>query len=131
MIKSSEGSSYWTPTMLTQAIAGIWFAGSHQPWINLHFVFLELCNRPDYADLLRREIAAHSSLDVTTITLLPLLDSFINECLRLNPLDEMGIRRKALEPFTFSNGGPSLGGRYCLRLRLRYLAQHGQIPFSA
>lgn len=95
--------------MLTQAIAGIWFAGSHQPWIvsqpptttlptthqptnrliqNLHFVFLELCSRPTYADLIRREIAAQPSLDVATLSQLPLLDSFIKECLRLNPLDE-------------------------------------------
>ena len=33
MIEFSKESSYWNPNTLIQAIAGIWFAASHQPWI--------------------------------------------------------------------------------------------------
>lgn len=33
MIVASAESSYWTHTALIQAIIGIWFAASHQPWI--------------------------------------------------------------------------------------------------
>ncbi|KAL9123111.1 MAG: hypothetical protein Q9187_000340 [Circinaria calcarea] len=108
MIEFSKESSYWDPNTLIQAIAGIWFAASHQPWINLHFVFLELCNRPEYVQLLRDEIDSAKSLDYAEITKLPILDSFIKEAVRVNPLDKMSIRRKAIKPFTFSNDGPHL-----------------------
>ena len=33
MIQASKDSEYWTPNTLIQAIVGIWFAASHQPWI--------------------------------------------------------------------------------------------------
>ncbi|MCJ1248353.1 hypothetical protein MMC30_005570 [Trapelia coarctata] len=104
LIESSRESSYWTPDLLIQAIIGIWFAASHQPWINLHFMFLELCTRPEYVRLIRDEIDAQECLDYTHISKMPILDSFMKESVRLNPLDTMSIRRKALKPFTFSDG---------------------------
>ena len=33
MVDASKESDYWTPNALIQAIVGIWFAASHQPWI--------------------------------------------------------------------------------------------------
>lgn len=106
MAEASEESSYWTPIAVIQALLGIWFAASHQPWINLHFVFLELCGRPEYIELIRSEIcAAKDRLDHETICQLPILDSFIKESVRLNPLDKMGIRRKAIQPFVFQSTG--------------------------
>ena len=89
---------------------------------NLHFAFLELCARPADAELLFGEIQAAGPLDYNKIIQLPLLDSFIKESIRSNPLDKselryytcymtltvsvVGVRRKALKPYTFSNGGP-------------------------
>lgn len=87
LIASSRESSYWTPDRLIQAIIGIWFAASHQPWINLHFMFLELCARPAYIPLLRAEVLAQESLDYAHISAMPILDSFMKESVRLNPLD--------------------------------------------
>lgn len=105
-MEASEESSYWTPITVAQALLGIWFAASHQPWIvgvlgtqrfeerlnrkqNLHFVFLELCTRPEYVELIRSEIhGIEDRLDHETICQLPLLDSFIKESVRLNPLDK-------------------------------------------
>ena len=55
---------------------------------NLHFVFLELCARPDYADMIYGEIQSVKRLDYDSITNLPILDSFIKETARLNPLDK-------------------------------------------
>ncbi|KAL9124411.1 MAG: hypothetical protein Q9217_006253 [Psora testacea] len=72
----------------------------------LHFIFLEICARPDYADMLRKEISSIERFGYETITHLPILDSFIKEAVRLNPLDKLAVRRKALQPFTFSHGGP-------------------------
>ncbi|KAL9074039.1 MAG: hypothetical protein Q9157_004529 [Trypethelium eluteriae] len=116
MIKLSEGSTYWTPDVLMQAVVGIWFAASHQPWVNLHCVFLELCERPEYIGILREELASSGDLNYKTLTELPILDSFAKESARLNPLDRMGIRRKALKPFQFGNGGPLVptGGVVCV-----------------
>ena len=106
LIEASKDSSYWTDDALIQAIIGIWFGVSHQPWIvrpckhgicrkrlkfqhqNLHFVFLELCSRPEYVKLIREEISYQESLDYNGLSNLPILDSFIKESVRMNPLDK-------------------------------------------
>ena len=54
---------------------------------NLHFIVLELCLRPELVELLRQEIERQEKLDYATISTLPILDSFIKESVRLNPLD--------------------------------------------
>ena len=69
---------------------------------NLH----ELCRHPEYISLLRSEISSQVALDYKTIESLPLLDSFMKEVSRMNAFDSVNVRRKALKPFTFSNGGP-------------------------
>ena len=113
MMEASKESSYWTPIAVVQALLGIWFAASHQPWIvcnaacvlvqtliqiqNLHFVFLELCSRPEYIELIREEIKeVEDRLDCETVCRLPLLDSFIKESVRLNPLDKSESKPKFL-----------------------------------
>ena len=104
MIEASTESSYWTHTLVIQATLGIWFAASHQPWIvrshqsivlsatdgekNLHFVFLELCARPEYTAMIRQEIQSIDKCDLRGINSLPILDSFIKEPVRVNPLDK-------------------------------------------
>ncbi|KAL8762520.1 MAG: hypothetical protein Q9184_001480 [Pyrenodesmia sp. 2 TL-2023] len=75
---------------------------------NLHFVFLELCARPEYTTMIREEIQSIDKFDLEGLNRLPILDSFIKEAVRANPLDKMGIRRKALRPYTFSDGGPDV-----------------------
>jgi len=54
---------------------------------------LEICTRPDYADILRREISSVEDFNYKTITHLPILDSFIKEAVRLNPLDKCTLSR--------------------------------------
>ena len=54
---------------------------------NLHFIVLELCLRPEFVELIRLEIERQEKLDYETISTLPILDSFIKESVRLNPLD--------------------------------------------
>ncbi|KAL9121511.1 MAG: hypothetical protein Q9187_001931 [Circinaria calcarea] len=106
MTELSKGSNYWTPKVLAQALLGVWFAAAHQPWMNLDFVLLELCTRPEYIEILRTEVGDPTNLNYTNLEKLPFLDSFIKETVRVNPLDTLAIRRKALKPFTFSGGGP-------------------------
>ena len=140
MLEASAESKYWNHSLIIQGILGVWFAASHQPWIvsvasnssvlllrwcqNLHFVFLELCARPEYVEMIYQEIRAAGNLDYESIDRLPILDSFIKESVRVNPPDKsklscqftstlltsrsVGIRRKALKPFRFSHGGPQV-----------------------
>ncbi|KAI4224898.1 MAG: hypothetical protein L6R36_004324 [Xanthoria steineri] len=109
MIDASRDSSYWTPNIVVQALIGIWFAAAHQPWVNLDFAFLELCQRPEYIDLIRHEISSKATLDATTISNeMPVLDSFLKESMRLNPMDDLAIRRKSLSPYTFRSGTPHI-----------------------
>ncbi|KAF7165201.1 hypothetical protein CNMCM5623_009467 [Aspergillus felis] len=105
MSEMVEGNDYWSPDVLSQSLLGIWFAASHQPWMNLDFILLELCARPEWQTILRKEIGDFSAYDYERLEKLPLLDSFIKETIRMNPLDTLAIRRKALEEFTFSDGG--------------------------
>ncbi|KAK2615929.1 hypothetical protein N8I77_002650 [Diaporthe amygdali] len=116
MTELADDSDYWNPELLSQSLLGIWFAASHQPWMNLHFIILELCARKEWQVSLRQELEQHLPLDYETLEQLPLLDSFIKETVRLNPLDTLAIRRKALEPYTFSNGTLSVpkGATVCV-----------------
>lgn len=87
MTEMTATSDYWNPELLSQSLLGIWFAASHQPWMNLHFVILELCARQEWQVLLRQELKQHVPLSYETLERLPLLDGFIKETVRLNPLD--------------------------------------------
>ncbi|KAI0853766.1 cytochrome P450 [Daldinia vernicosa] len=116
IIALTSGSEYWNADLLSQSLLGIWFAASHQPWMNLHFVILELCARKEWQSKLRQEIEQHVPLDYKDLEQLPLLDGFIKETVRCNPLDTLAIRRKALEPYTFSDGSLSVpsGATVCV-----------------
>ncbi|KAK6955952.1 hypothetical protein Daesc_003599 [Daldinia eschscholtzii] len=116
MTTLADTSDYWNPELLSQSLLGIWFAASHQPWMNLHFVLLELSTRKEWQNALREEIARHGPLDYKGLEELPLLDGFIKETVRCNPLDTLAIRRKALEPYTFSDGSLSVpsGATVCV-----------------
>ncbi|KAL8862411.1 MAG: hypothetical protein Q9178_001420 [Gyalolechia marmorata] len=76
---------------------------------NLDFAFLELCQRPEYLDLIRKEVANTATLDVKSISNeMPILDSFLKESMRLNPMDDLAIRRKSLSAYTFRSGTPHI-----------------------
>ncbi|KAI1379887.1 putative cytochrome P450 [Hypoxylon crocopeplum] len=116
MSELTTESDYWSPDLLSQSLLGIWFAASHQPWMNLHFILVELCMREDWQARLRHELEQEAPLDYKRLERLPLLDSFIKETVRFNPLDKLAIRRKALEPYTFSDGTVSVpnGATVCV-----------------
>jgi cytochrome P450 len=118
MATLSESSSYWTsPAMSAQNMLGLWFAASHQPWMNLNFILMEVCARKDWQKAIRQEIEANAPLnDYKTLDELPLLDSFMKETVRLTPLDTMAIRRKAVHPYNFSDGTGSVpqGATVCV-----------------
>lgn len=87
MSELTQGNDYWTPEVLSQALMGMWFAASHQPWMNLDFMILELCARPEWQVILRNEIEEYGTYDYETLEKIPLLDSFMKEIVRINPID--------------------------------------------
>ncbi|KAL4976056.1 cytochrome P450 [Aspergillus desertorum] len=105
---SEPKRSYWTPETLSQSVLGLWLAASHQPWVNLHAILLELCVRPEWQDALCKEAHEHQGDLASRIDQLPLLDSFMRETVRFNSLDKAAVRRKALTDYTFSSGSPAV-----------------------
>ncbi|KAJ6021161.1 cytochrome P450 [Penicillium herquei] len=98
MITETESKrGYWSPEAVCQAVMGLWFAASHQPWVNLYMFIYQLCVCPEWQGILREEIQSNGNrLDIDSIDDLPLLDSFMRE---------FAIRRKAMENYTFAYGG--------------------------
>ncbi|KAI0186876.1 cytochrome P450 [Xylaria flabelliformis] len=129
----TKSSDYWNPTLVSQSLLGIWFAASHQPWMNLHFIILEISMRKDWQTAIRQELEQSFPLDYKHLEQLPLLDSFIKETVRFNPLDTLAIRRKALEPYTFADGSLSVpaGATVCVSAYdLMHDAQSYPDPYS-
>lgn len=152
MTEMTDDSDYWDPELLSQSLLGIWFAAAHQPWMFLDFILLELCARPDWQSAIQEELDTLAPSNYHELEKLPLLDSFIKETIRLNPLDQCkssipenestdiglmfmtdAIRRKALEPYTFQSGAPSVpkGGTACVSAYdLMHDTQHYPSPDS-
>ncbi|QLI65112.1 Cytochrome P450 monooxygenase BOA4 [Metarhizium brunneum] len=61
---------------------------------------------PEYVDILREEIeqTGWEAFDKAGGQILPLMDSFLKESARLNPIESVSTRRKVLKPFHFSDG---------------------------
>ncbi|KAL4947594.1 cytochrome P450 [Aspergillus filifer] len=124
---SAPDRSYWSPDVLSQSILGLWLAASHQPWVNLHAILIELSLRPDWQDALRHEALQNQDDLANKINQLPLLDSFMRETARVNLLDRVAIRRKALTDYTFSSGSPSVRAGSILCVPLYGVARNGRI----
>lgn len=102
-IDANSQKSTWSAEKIVQVLLGIWFASVHQPALSLVYALDDLCQHPDVVEPLRNELricdAARGDLDS-----LPLLDSFLKESARLHPSDSISVRRKVLQPYTFSDG---------------------------
>ncbi|KAF7923965.1 hypothetical protein EAE99_006626 [Botrytis elliptica] len=70
------------------------------------FVLHDFCLRLEYIPLIRQEVESvgWESFDTSKGQGFPLLDSFMKESSRLNPVEAMSTRRVALKPFELSGG---------------------------
>ncbi|KAL4767118.1 cytochrome P450 [Aspergillus nidulans var. acristatus] len=100
-VKHKKQLDKWHAQRIVQVLLGIWFASVHQPAMCLFYALDDLCLHPEYAVTLREKISQAMQIDLTT---LPLLDAFLKESARLHPTDSISVRRKALQPFTLSDG---------------------------
>ncbi|OTA92253.1 hypothetical protein M434DRAFT_396605 [Hypoxylon sp. CO27-5] len=95
----------WGPRRVTYEIIAIWFGSVHALSATVTYVLFDLCAHPEYVDILRKEVEGSAFGDFMKTTKgLPLLDSFIKESSRLNPIEAMSGRRQALRDFRFADG---------------------------
>ncbi|KAF2756329.1 cytochrome P450, partial [Pseudovirgaria hyperparasitica] len=102
---SADKVDPWSAERVTHEMIALWFGAMHSVTSTLNYVIQDLCLHSEYVTPLRMELesAAFKAFEATGEGL-PLLESFIKESQRMNPLDLVGTRRLALKPFTFSGG---------------------------
>ncbi|OCL05803.1 cytochrome P450 [Glonium stellatum] len=105
LIDTAPKKHSWSIDRLVGEIMGTWYGSVHTLTIAVTYALIDLYSRPEIIKPLRDELhdigldqlkgAPHE---------LPLLDSFLKESARLSAFECTGVRRKALQPFTFSDG---------------------------
>ncbi|KAF2675971.1 putative cytochrome P450, partial [Lentithecium fluviatile CBS 122367] len=105
VVDTSPRKTIWSAERIVGEILGLWFGSVHQLAITTTFAIHDLCLHPDWAHDLRLEVQeASSRFPHVEPESLPLLDCFAQESMRMNASDAISTRRKAIVPFTFSDG---------------------------
>lgn len=105
VISSSTTPAQLNPTRVVQQMVALLFASMHQMQMASCWAIVDLCQYKEYIEPLRQEIRDVFNSNVKDpYDKLILMDSFLRESARLNPLDGLTVQRKALKPFTFSDG---------------------------
>ncbi|KAI0859746.1 cytochrome P450 [Xylaria cubensis] len=113
LIDTSPRKTQWSTERMVGEIMAVWFGSVHQLAMTATYAIEDLCIHDECIEPLQAEIAAARAscggdgrLDVEAR--LPLLDSFLRESIRCTNSDAVTVRRKALKPYTFSDGISSL-----------------------
>ncbi|EXU99694.1 cytochrome P450 [Metarhizium robertsii] len=96
----------WGVMRVVHELIAVWFGSVHIASTTACAAIYDLCDRPEYVDILREEIeqTGWEAFDKAGGQILPLMDSFLKESARLNPIESVSTRRKVLKPFHFSDG---------------------------
>ncbi|KAF2873250.1 cytochrome P450 [Massariosphaeria phaeospora] len=102
---TADVTTPWTAERVVHELMALLFGAVHSMGMATTFAIRDICMHPEYVEPLRKEIEgpAYQAWEATGDGL-PFLDSFLKESARINPLDNLSTRRKALRPFTLSNG---------------------------
>jgi cytochrome P450 len=105
-IDTTRRKGMWSAHRIVQVMLGVWFASVHQPALTLVNILDDLHAHPEVLRHIREEVSTMTDEDNLPAHLeqLPLLDSFLKESARVHPSDSITARRKAVKPFTFSDG---------------------------
>ncbi|KAI1255403.1 hypothetical protein MGN70_003469 [Eutypa lata] len=87
VIRVSRTEQQRSPTRIVQQMIALQFASAHQLPMALTWAIVMLCEHPEAKELLREEIQTAEDNYVNPLKELRLLDSFLRESSRLNPLD--------------------------------------------
>ncbi|KAG9237433.1 cytochrome P450 [Amylocarpus encephaloides] len=94
-----------SPEEVAQQTLAYVFGGAYQMPILLTFSLYNLCKHPEYLEQLREEIARSNGVHFNHENdEMPLLDSFLKETARMNPVTIFGMPRKIMHDYTFSDG---------------------------
>lgn len=124
IIDTNPRKKPWSAEKIIQVLLGLWFASVHQLAISVVYALEDICSHPEYIEPLREEIRQHADSDGSNANLedMPLIDSFLKESARLRPSDSISLRRKALQPYTFSDGTHiAMGDVVCAPMRAMML----------
>ncbi|PQE04900.1 cytochrome P450 protein [Rutstroemia sp. NJR-2017a BBW] len=96
----------WNAERIVHELIALWFGSVHITSTTAFFVLQDLCLHPEYIPMIRQDIerVGWDSFDQSKGRDYPLLDSFMKESSRLNPVESMSTRRIALKPFGLSGG---------------------------
>ncbi|CAO2654954.1 Nn.00g116870.m01.CDS01 [Neocucurbitaria sp. VM-36] len=95
----------WGARRVTYEVIAIWFGSVHALSATTSYALYDLCLYKEYLSPLREELnSAEFDKFMHTTQGLPLLDSFIKESTRHNPMEAMSGRRQALKDFYYSDG---------------------------
>lgn len=85
----------WGVTRIVHELIAVWFGSVHIASTTACAAAFDLCDHPDMVDILRQEIEHTGWLefDRSGGQILPLMDSFMKESARLNPI-ESGIYKR-------------------------------------
>ncbi|KAI0975056.1 cytochrome P450 [Xylaria arbuscula] len=105
VINASRTPAQKAPGRIVQQLVALLFASAHQLPMAISWALTMLSIHSEYVELLRNEILSLKDEEGAEFSLrkLPLLDCFLRESSRLNPLDGLSIQRKATKDFTFSD----------------------------
>ncbi|KXX75838.1 Ent-kaurene oxidase [Madurella mycetomatis] len=104
IIDTAPKQNPWSAERVINELMAIWFGSVHILTTTIVYAVQDLCLHPEYIDPIRRELESDYAEFERTAKGLPLLDSFLRESARLTPVESMSTRRRALQPFTFSDG---------------------------
>jgi cytochrome P450 len=104
LVDTAPKQKPWTPERVIYELMAIWFGSVHILTTTIVYALHDLCLHPDYIDPIRTELLSQYADFERAGHGLPLLDSFLRESSRLTPVESMSTRRRALQPFTFSDG---------------------------
>ncbi|KAI1758507.1 putative cytochrome P450 [Hypoxylon sp. FL1150] len=106
IMNNSPKTKPWTVQRVVHELVALWYGSVHITSVSACLALLDLCNHNEYAQPLKKEIedTEWEAFDKSGGRLFPLMDSFIKESARLNPVECMSTRRKALKEFQFMDG---------------------------
>ncbi|KAL8821170.1 MAG: hypothetical protein Q9223_000732 [Gallowayella weberi] len=105
VIEASTTKEQRAVKRIVQQVILVFFASAHQLPVLLMFSIFRLCEHPKYTQPLITEVETMLNLPETDhYKSLPLLESFLRETARHDPLDSLSVQRKVLKDFTFKDG---------------------------
>ncbi|KAK1254766.1 hypothetical protein MKX08_008761 [Trichoderma sp. CBMAI-0020] len=106
VMECSPRSKPWSAERIVHELMALWFGSVHITSTTACIALHHLCLHPEYIEPLRNEIESTgwAPFEQSGGKAFPLLDSFMKESARINPVESVSSRRMALKPFQLSDG---------------------------